>query len=115
MLKVWSEDFYLYGKTDSGMVQVGSGVVHRPLSQNSCLQGLPTLWGIVGLVRKYPARCVNVACAQALQAGVYSYKLVLALTERLSSRRRSRPSMPRLRIPRHGGHDSTLMADSVPA
>jgi transposase len=45
--------------------------------------GQRKLWGIVGLVRKYPARCVNAACAQALESGVYSYKRVQALTEAL--------------------------------
>jgi hypothetical protein len=40
-------------------------------------------WGIVGLARRYPAHCVEAACAQALELGVYSYKRVLALTERV--------------------------------
>ena len=34
-----------------------------------------------GLARRYPAHCVNAACAQALEQGIYSYKRVLALTE----------------------------------
>jgi transposase len=45
--------------------------------------GQRKLWGIVGLVRRYPAHCVETACAQALEQGVYSYKRVLALTEGL--------------------------------
>lgn len=45
--------------------------------------GQRKLWGIVGLVRRYPAHCVNTACAQALEQGIYSYKRVLALTEGL--------------------------------
>ena len=45
--------------------------------------GQRKLWGIVGLARRYPAHCVNAACAQALEHGVYSYKRVLALTEGL--------------------------------
>lgn len=45
--------------------------------------GQRKLRGIVGLARKYPAHCVDAACAQALQAGAYSYKRVLALTERI--------------------------------
>ena len=45
--------------------------------------GQRKLWGIVGLARKYPAHCVNAACAQALESGIYSYKRVLALTEAL--------------------------------
>jgi transposase len=44
--------------------------------------GQRKLWGIVSLVRRYPAHCVDAACAQALEQGVYSYKRVLALTER---------------------------------
>jgi len=45
--------------------------------------GQRKLWGIVGLARRYPAHCVNAACAQALEGGIYSYKRVLALTEGL--------------------------------
>jgi hypothetical protein len=45
--------------------------------------GQRKLWGIVGLARRYPAHCVNAACAQALEQGIYSYKRVLALTEAL--------------------------------
>ena len=45
--------------------------------------GQRKLWGIVGLVRRYPAHCVNAACAQALEQGIYSYKRVQALTESL--------------------------------
>jgi hypothetical protein len=45
--------------------------------------GQRKLWGIVGLARRYPAHCVNAACAQALEQGIYSYKRVLALTESL--------------------------------
>jgi len=43
--------------------------------------GQRKLWGIVGLVRRYPAHCVNAACAQALEQGIYSFKRVQALTE----------------------------------
>ena len=45
--------------------------------------GQRKLWGIVSLVRHYPAHCVNAACAQALEQGVYSYKRVQFLTEEL--------------------------------
>jgi transposase len=45
--------------------------------------GQRKLWGIVGLVRRYPAHCVNTACAQALEQGIYSYKRVQTLTESL--------------------------------
>lgn len=43
--------------------------------------GQRKLWGIVSLARRFPASCVDAACAQALDQGVYSYKRVLALTE----------------------------------
>ena len=45
--------------------------------------GQRKLWGIVSLARRFPASCVDAACAQALDQGVYSYKRVLALTEAL--------------------------------
>ena len=41
------------------------------------------LWGIVGLTKRYPASCIDSACAQALAQGVYSYKHVQTLAERL--------------------------------
>ena len=39
--------------------------------------------GIVGLGRTYPHRLVNSACERAMTDGLYSYKHVKALTERL--------------------------------
>ena len=45
--------------------------------------GQRKLWGIVGLTKRYPASCIDGACAQALTQGVYSYKHVKALAERL--------------------------------
>ena len=45
--------------------------------------GQRKLWGIVSLTRRYPKRCINAACAQALQEGVYSYKRVQDMTEAL--------------------------------
>jgi hypothetical protein len=63
--------------------------------------GQRKLWGIVGLARRYPAHCVDAACAQALEQGVYSYKRVLALTE-ASLPRRWRPSRPRQRCAGQG-------------
>jgi transposase len=45
--------------------------------------GQRKLWGIVSLARRYPASCVDAACAQAHEQGIYSYKRVLALTEAL--------------------------------
>ena len=43
--------------------------------------GQRKLWGIVALAKHYPATCIDAACAQALEQGVYSYKRVLALVE----------------------------------
>ena len=45
--------------------------------------GQRKLWGIVNLSKRYPARCIDAACAQAMDQGVYSYKQVKALTERM--------------------------------
>ena len=44
--------------------------------------GQRTLWGIVGLARRYPRRLVERACAQATDDGVHSYKHIKMLTER---------------------------------
>ena len=41
------------------------------------------LWGIVGLARKHPRVYIDKACASAMSEGIYSYKTVKALTERL--------------------------------
>jgi hypothetical protein len=45
--------------------------------------GQKKLWGIVGLTKRYPAACIDSACAQALEQGLYSYNHVKALSERL--------------------------------
>jgi transposase len=45
--------------------------------------GQRKLWGIVGLVRRYPRRLVNSACAAAIEQGIHSYRHIKALTERL--------------------------------
>ena len=45
--------------------------------------GQRKMWGIVGLVRRYPRRLINSACVQAMSEGVYSYGHVKTLTERL--------------------------------
>ena len=45
--------------------------------------GQRRLWGIIGLVRRYPRRLIDDACAMALREGVRSYKQIQALTERL--------------------------------
>ena len=45
--------------------------------------GQRKLWGIVGLVKRYPRRLIDQACAQALRENVGSYKAITHLTERL--------------------------------
>jgi hypothetical protein len=45
--------------------------------------GQRKLWGIVSLTKRYPAVCIDGACAQALEQGVYSHKHVKVLAERL--------------------------------
>lgn len=47
--------------------------------------GQRKLWGIVGLVKRYPRRLIDQACAQALRENVRSYKSIQNLTERLLS------------------------------
>jgi transposase len=45
--------------------------------------GQRKMWGIVGLVRRYPRRLINSACELAMTQGVYSYGHVKTLTEQL--------------------------------
>jgi hypothetical protein len=45
--------------------------------------GQRKMWGIVGLVRRYPRRLINSACEMAMTQGVYSYGHVKTLTEQL--------------------------------
>ena len=45
--------------------------------------GQRKLWGIVGLVRRYPRRLIESACERAMQEGVYSYGHVKTLTEQM--------------------------------
>jgi len=45
--------------------------------------GQRKMWGIVGLVRRYPRRLIEAACARAMKEGVYSYGHVKTLTEQL--------------------------------
>ena len=45
--------------------------------------GQRRLWGIVGLVKRYPRRLIDRACARALHDGIRSYPQIKALTERL--------------------------------
>lgn len=47
--------------------------------------GQRKLWGIVNLVKRYPRTLIDQACARALQEGVYSYKHIQALTDRLTA------------------------------
>jgi transposase len=47
--------------------------------------GQRKLWGIVGLARRNPRRLIDTACERAMQEGVYSYRHIKALTERLVS------------------------------
>ena len=63
--------------------------------------GQRTLWGIVGLARRYPRRFVNAACAQAIDEGVHSYLHVKALTERLVQEALALIDLPRLGAPEH--------------
>jgi transposase len=45
--------------------------------------GQRKMWGIVGLVRRYPRRLINSACERAISEGMYSYGHVKTLTEQL--------------------------------
>ena len=45
--------------------------------------GQRKMWGIVGLVRRYPRRLINSACEMAMTQGVCSYGYVKTLTEQL--------------------------------
>ena len=45
--------------------------------------GQRKLWGIVGLVRRYPRRLIEAACERAMHEGVCSYGHVKTLTEQL--------------------------------
>ncbi len=45
--------------------------------------GQRKLWGIVHLADRHPRQFVNAACAQALDDGLYSYRHVKAITERV--------------------------------
>ena len=45
--------------------------------------GQRKLWGIVGLVKRYPRCLIDLACAQALCENVHSYKSIQNLTARL--------------------------------
>ena len=45
--------------------------------------GQRKLWGIVALAQRYPRSLIEAACARALAEGIYSYRHVKAITEKL--------------------------------
>ena len=47
--------------------------------------GQRKLWDILGLARRYPAYCVDRACAQDLEQGIYSHKRVQVMTEAIEA------------------------------
>jgi hypothetical protein len=65
--------------------------------------GQRTLWGIVGLVRRYPRRFVNAACANAIDEGVHGYRRIKALTERLLNEALALIDAPGLEVPAQSG------------
>ena len=69
--------------------------------------GQRKLWGIVGLARRYPAHCVDAACAQALEHGIYSYKRVLALTEAIFAQAMAAIETASSGAPANGSHTLT--------
>ena len=69
--------------------------------------GQRKLWGIVGLARRYPAHCVDTACAQALEHGIYSYKRVLALTEAIFAQAMAAIETASSGAPANGSHTLT--------
>ena len=75
--------------------------------------GQRKLWGIVGLMRRYPAHCINAACAQALEQGVYSYKRVLALTEALFAQAMAAIEAESSSAPAAGAHALTQQHELI--
>lgn len=61
--------------------------------------GQRSLWGIVGLARRYPRRLVDSACARAIDDGVHSYRHIKALTERLVTEALALIDVPGLDVP----------------
>ena len=47
--------------------------------------GQRKLWGVVGLVKRYPRRIVDQACQMALHDGIHGYNAIKTLTERLTA------------------------------
>ena len=66
-------------------VQIGPSVARlcQGLFEREGRMSQRRLWGIVGLVRRYPRSMVDQACAIALHEGVPSYHQIKALTERM--------------------------------
>jgi transposase len=75
--------------------------------------GQRKLWGIVGLARRYPAHCVDAACAQALEQGIYSYKRVLALTEALFAQAMAAIEAASSGAPANGSHALTQQHELI--
>ena len=75
--------------------------------------GQRKLWGIVGLMRRYPAHCINAACAQALEQGVYSYKRVLALTEAVFAQAMAAIETASTSAPAAGAHALTQQHELI--
>lgn len=67
----------------AGDVGPQTKVLCQHLFESEGRVGQRAMWGIVGLARKYPARFVEQACDHALRNGIYRYKLVRTLIERL--------------------------------
>jgi hypothetical protein len=64
--------------------------------------GQRKLWGVVNLIKRYPRHMVDQACALALHEGVYSYKHILAVTDRLTTE-----ALQALEVPRQESFDLT--------
>jgi len=75
--------------------------------------GQRKLWGIVSLARRYPAHCINAACAQALEQGIYSYKRVLALTEAIFAQALASIETASSGAPANGSHTLTQQHELI--
>ena len=64
--------------------------------------GQRKLWGLVNLIKRYPRHLVDQACALAMNEGVYSYKHILAVTDRLTTE-----ALKALEVPRQASVDLT--------
>lgn len=69
-----------------GQAKAIGGATHKlceTLFEREGRVGQRKMWGIVGLVRRYPRRLIEAACERAMQEGVCSYGHVKTLTEQL--------------------------------